>query len=135
MNAQQTGFSFDLFDLAGFTAATTVEDHETRQKRDHDAKVKRERERQAREEERKRRQAEQEAREEREYQNAKSEREARRWGSNVNPWEVLGVGYGATKAEIRAAWTRLCKTHHPDAGGSLERMQAVNRAYQSLKRG
>lgn len=118
MNPQQTGFDFDLFSMAGFATAT-VEDHETRQKRDHDAKVKRE----------------QEAREEREYQNAKSEREARRWGSNVNPWEVLGVGYGATKAEIRAAWTRLCKTHHPDAGGSLERMQAINRAYQSLKRG
>lgn len=111
MRAQQSGFDFDLFDIGGFSF-TKLDDYEAREAR---------------------RQAQQE-REEREYQRAKAEREEARWRANQDPWTVLGVNRSANKAEIRAAWTALCKQHHPDAGGSLAAMQAVNRAYQALKK-
>ena len=92
-----------------------------------------ERERKAREEARQR--EEQRRREERE----KREKERReRHGFNsrsyVDPHDVLGVPYGATSKEIRAAWAALCKQYHPDAvGGDAERIKAINVAYNRLR--
>lgn len=43
-------------------------------------------------------------------------------------WEVLGVSQDATLDEVRAAHRKLAQTHHPDVGGSLENMQALNQA-------
>jgi curved DNA-binding protein CbpA len=50
-------------------------------------------------------------------------------------WETLGVPYTATAREIRSAWARLCKQHHPDLhGGSGDMLKKINRAYEALKR-
>ena len=47
-------------------------------------------------------------------------------------YEVLGVGEGATLAEIKAAHREAVKAHHPDAGGDPERFIRAQRAYLVL---
>ncbi len=44
---------------------------------------------------------------------------------------------GKTPAEIRRAYRRMAKRHHPDAGGggSTERFQVLNEAYAVLAKG
>jgi len=43
---------------------------------------------------------------------------------------------GRTPAEIRGAFRRLAKRHHPDrAGGDTEKFQLVNEAYEFLTKG
>lgn len=49
-------------------------------------------------------------------------------------WQVLGVSATATPAEVEAAYRRLAKQHHPDAGGSDAVMAELNRARQEGKR-
>lgn len=45
-----------------------------------------------------------------------------------DPYAVLGLRAGAGEAEIVAARRRLAKAAHPDAGGSVARMQRLNDA-------
>lgn len=47
-------------------------------------------------------------------------------------YEILGVKKSATQKEIRAAYKRLSKLHHPDAGGDIKMFQAVQEAYETL---
>lgn len=51
----------------------------------------------------------------------------------VDYYTLLGVGTDATDAEVRKAFMRLAKQHHPDAGGTLEHMLQLNTAYTTLK--
>ena len=45
------------------------------------------------------------------------------------PWhEVLGLGKGAGRREVNAAFRRLAQVHHPDHGGSGEMMRHLVRA-------
>jgi hypothetical protein len=49
-------------------------------------------------------------------------------------YEVLGVGASATTAEIRDAYRRLARQHHPDAAaGDQHSMSAINEAYRVLQ--
>ena len=54
-----------------------------------------------------------------------------------HPYRVLGVGPGATDAEVRAAYRRLVLLHHPDHnGGSAEsarRFEEVQEAYATVR--
>jgi molecular chaperone DnaJ len=45
---------------------------------------------------------------------------------------VLGVSPAATAAEIKAAYRRLVKRHHPDAGGDEVEILALNAAWELL---
>lgn len=45
-------------------------------------------------------------------------------------WEVLGVTKNASKKEIKEAYLRLAKIHHPDNGGDNQKMSEINRAYE-----
>ncbi|WP_018261905.1 DEAD/DEAH box helicase family protein [Methylobacterium sp. WSM2598] len=52
-----------------------------------------------------------------------TEREDARW------WQVLGTAPCADEDEVKAAFRRLAREHHPDAGGSHAAMSNINRAY------
>ena len=48
-------------------------------------------------------------------------------------YNTLNVSKDASQEEIRAAYKQKAKDHHPDSGGSDEKMAEVNRAYMVLK--
>ncbi len=43
-------------------------------------------------------------------------------------WTVLELPATATEAQIRDAYARLARVHHPDKGGDAQRMAEINRA-------
>ena len=45
---------------------------------------------------------------------------------------VLGLRVGATQEQIKQAFRRLVKRHHPDVGGSASAFRRVTEAYQQL---
>jgi hypothetical protein len=47
-------------------------------------------------------------------------------------YDVLGVSFGATVEEVRAAYRRAARDHHPDAGGDPARMTDLNAAWHVL---
>lgn len=59
-----------------------------------------------------------------------------------DPHAVLGVDVGASPTQIKAAWRRLARTHHPDLTGddpaasriATQRMAEINDAYAALTR-
>jgi hypothetical protein len=50
----------------------------------------------------------------------------------VTHYQLLGVLPTASTAEIRAAYLQLARRWHPDAGGSADRMRALNAAWAVL---
>ncbi|WP_392530201.1 J domain-containing protein [Nostoc sp. C117] len=61
------------------------------------------------------------------YQALPPQASERKW------WEVLGVSPRATEDEVREAYLKLARQHHPDYGGSLDKMAAINAAYEQAK--
>ena len=53
--------------------------------------------------------------------------------SNKDYYGVLGVDKQASPAEIDRQYKREASKHHPDRGGSEERMKSLNEAYSVLK--
>ena len=47
-----------------------------------------------------------------------------------DPFAVLGLPPTADADEVRAARRRLALAEHPDRGGSADRMQAINVAFE-----
>jgi uncharacterized RDD family membrane protein YckC len=50
----------------------------------------------------------------------------------IDYYEVLQVSPTASPEVISAAYRRLAQMHHPDAGGSAEKMKLLNQAYENL---
>lgn len=50
----------------------------------------------------------------------------------MNAYEILGVDRNHGLGEIRRAYHRLAKLHHPDRGGSVRDFVRVRRAYEEL---
>src|SRR5689334_13230002 len=53
--------------------------------------------------------------------------------SNKDYYGVLGVDKEASQVEIERQYKRAASKHHPDRGGSEERMKSLNEAYGVLK--
>ena len=53
--------------------------------------------------------------------------------SNKDYYAVLGVDKEASQVEIDRSYKRMASKHHPDRGGSEERMKLLNEAYGVLK--
>ena len=51
----------------------------------------------------------------------------------MDPYKVLEIERTSTLGEIKRAYRRLSRKHHPDKGGSDEMMAQVNLAYEILK--
>lgn len=49
-----------------------------------------------------------------------------------NFYAILEVRATADQQEIKKAYRRLAKIHHPDVGGSTEKMKEINEAYETL---
>jgi molecular chaperone DnaJ len=49
-----------------------------------------------------------------------------------NYYDILGVKKDASADEIKKAFRRLARKHHPDAGGSEEKFKELNEAYEIL---
>lgn len=49
-----------------------------------------------------------------------------------NYYEVLGLSKKATASEIKSAFKKMAKEHHPDLGGDPEKFKNINEAYQVL---
>ena len=50
----------------------------------------------------------------------------------MNYYDTLGLQIGATPEEIKAAYRKLAKQHHPDSGGDVGKFQEVSNAYETL---
>ena len=52
--------------------------------------------------------------------------------STPDYYQILGVPRTATAAEIKKAFRKLARTHHPDAGGDEAKFKEINEAYEVL---
>jgi molecular chaperone DnaJ len=50
----------------------------------------------------------------------------------ANYYDILGVKKDASTDEIKKAFRRLARKHHPDAGGDEEKFKEINEAYEVL---
>lgn len=48
-------------------------------------------------------------------------------------YNILGVSKNSTPDEIKQAYRKLVKEHHPDRGGDAEHFKKINEAYEILK--
>ena len=46
--------------------------------------------------------------------------------------KILGIERTASKDEVKKAYRNLCKKHHPDMGGNVERFREINEAYEKI---
>lgn len=51
----------------------------------------------------------------------------------VDYYKLLGLQSSATAVDVRRAYLRLAKKHHPDVGGTVAFMQRLNEAYTTLQ--
>src|SRR3990167_10671623 len=52
----------------------------------------------------------------------------------MNFYAELEISVGASPEEIKRAFHRLAKIHHPDKGGNPEKFKRISRAYAELQK-
>lgn len=68
---------------------------------------------------------------------ARGKAEGEAWGRNKTPYEILGVSKNADEKQIKLAYFKAAREHHPDTNpddpeGARERFQFVAAAYEIL---
>ena len=58
--------------------------------------------------------------------------EVERMASTPDYYKTLGVPRTATADEIKKAFRKLARKHHPDAGGDEAKFKELNEAYEVL---
>lgn len=53
-------------------------------------------------------------------------------GTTPDYYKILGVSREASSDEIKKAFRKLARTHHPDAGGDEAKFKEINEAYEVL---
>lgn len=53
----------------------------------------------------------------------------------MDPYQVLQIKRGSSKEEIKKAFFKLAKIHHPDKGGKQEDFVRIKKAYDTLMAG
>ena len=49
-------------------------------------------------------------------------------------WGILGLRRGASLSDVKAQHRKLAVQHHPDRGGSADKMAEVNQAYEAVQK-
>lgn len=52
--------------------------------------------------------------------------------NNQTPWQILGIGEGASNEDVQSAFRRKAKELHPDYGGNPEEFIALYKAAEQL---
>ena len=52
--------------------------------------------------------------------------------NSQTPYEVLGLTKSASQEEIKKAYRKLAREHHPDKGGDAEKFKKVQEAYEAV---
>src|SRR5664280_1299616 len=52
--------------------------------------------------------------------------------ATANYYDTLGIKKDASADEVKKAFRRLARKHHPDAGGDEEKFKEINEAYEVL---
>lgn len=47
-------------------------------------------------------------------------------------YDILGVAHDATEDQIKQAYKKLAREHHPDKGGDKAKFQEIQHAYETL---
>lgn len=50
----------------------------------------------------------------------------------LNPYSVLGISVNASKDEVKRAYRKLARKHHPDNGGNREEYEKVCKAFEMI---
>jgi curved DNA-binding protein len=50
-----------------------------------------------------------------------------------DPWTVLGVDQNATPEQIKTAYRKLARDHHPDLGGDPDKFREIRQAYEKMQ--
>jgi DnaJ-class molecular chaperone len=53
----------------------------------------------------------------------------------MDPYTVLGINNNASEKEIKNAYKKLAREHHPDKGGSEEKFKEIGGAYTQIMKG
>ena len=53
---------------------------------------------------------------------------------NINPYQILKIDPNSEPEEIKKAYRKLVKIHHPDKGGDPKAMLEINAAWEILKK-
>ena len=51
----------------------------------------------------------------------------------LNAFDILGVPRGSPWLQVKSAYRKLAKLHHPDRGGDERKMAVVNLAFEAIK--
>jgi DnaJ-class molecular chaperone len=52
-----------------------------------------------------------------------------------DPYKILGISPDATEEQVKKAYKTMAKKHHPDKGGTVEKMKEINQAYSDILKG